>query len=75
MIDKDYCINLKRKRNELKLTQQEVADKSGISRTYYTDIENGRSFPNGKVLLRINEILPIFLFNNDVKRDLKEWVR
>jgi len=59
-----------------KLTQKEAAKKIGISRSYYSDIENGRTLPSGKTLFKINNILPIFLAIDDVntvqKTDLKE---
>lgn len=67
-----YRFLLKSKREELNLTQYQVSEKIKISRSYYSDIENGRTFPSGKMMLRINEVLPIFLFINDAKRDFKE---
>lgn len=75
MVDKNYRFWLKKKRKELGLTQETVAEKIGISRSYLSDIENGRTFPSGRMMLRINEVLPIFLFNNDVKRDFKEEIK
>lgn len=33
---------LEEKRNELKMTQEEVADKAGITRAYYSMIESGK---------------------------------
>ena len=67
-----YRFLLKSKRKELNLTQYQVSEKIKISRSYYSDIENGRTFPSGKMMLRINEVLPVFLFINDAKRDFKE---
>ena len=67
-----YRFLLKSKRKELNLTQYQVSEKIKISRSYYSDIENGRTFHSGKMMLRINEVLPIFLFINDAKRDFKE---
>lgn len=67
-----YRFLLKSKRKELNLTQYQVSEKIKISRSYYSDIENGRTFPSGKMMLRINEVLPIFLFINDAKRDFNE---
>lgn len=67
-----YRFLLKSKRKELNLTQYQVSEKIKISRSYYSDIENGRTFPSGKMMLRINEVLPIFLFINDAKRDFEE---
>lgn len=57
---------LGRKRN--KWTQQECADKIGISRTYYSDIENGKSFPSFEVVIKINDLFPFFLLSNDADR-------
>ncbi|MGI2256287.1 helix-turn-helix domain-containing protein [Staphylococcus cohnii] len=67
-----YRFLLKSKRKELNLTQYQVSEKIKISRSYYSDIENGRTFPSGKMMLRINEVLPIFLFINDAERDFKK---
>ncbi|WP_462421106.1 helix-turn-helix domain-containing protein [Salinicoccus sp. Marseille-QA3877] len=65
-IEIDYRRILRMKRKRLKLTQQEAADKIGISRSYLSDIENGKSLPSGKTLFAINEVIPIFLpFNDD----------
>lgn len=64
-----YCSKLKEERKKIKLTQSCVAEKVGISRSYYNDIENGRTLPSGKVLLKINKVLPIFLILNDVNSD------
>lgn len=65
----DYNLMLKKKRKSLKLTQEEMADKIGISRSYYGDIETGRTIPSGKVFLKINEITSLFLLNNDVGKN------
>lgn len=72
VVETHYNILVKNKRKELKMTQEEVAHKVGISRSYFSDIENGKAFPSGRVLLRINNVLPIFLDVNDVDRDYKE---
>ncbi|HCD18964.1 XRE family transcriptional regulator [Macrococcoides caseolyticum subsp. caseolyticum] len=66
---------LKKKREKLQLTQKQVADKVKISRSYYSDIENGRTIPSVNVLLRLNNIMNIFLISNDVDSDIKEEVR
>lgn len=49
---------LKERRRLLKYSQQEVADKVGIERSYYTKIENGLS-PSVKVAQRIGEVLGV----------------
>lgn len=48
-----------RKRN--KLSQQEMADKIGVSRTHYSGIERSSSMPSLKTLISIDRIVPIFL--------------
>jgi len=68
----DYRMILKAGRINKKWTQQEVADRVGISRSYYSDIENGRIIPSGKILFAINEVIPIFLPFNDVNTIRKE---
>lgn len=70
--EKEYSILVKNKRKELRMTQEEVACKVGISRSYFSDIENGKAFPSGRILLKINNVLPIFLNVYDVNRDFKE---
>lgn len=67
---KIYRTLIKQKRTERKLTQQEVSKLIGISRSYFSDIENGRAVPSGRVLLKINEVLPIFLITNDADKDI-----
>lgn len=62
----NYRQLLRTKRKANKWTQQEAADKIGISRSYYSDIENGRTTPSGNMLFAINEVIPIFLPLNDV---------
>ena len=52
---------LKKVRNEKGWTQQYVADKVGISRVYYTDMENGRYTPSLKVLARLSVLFDIDL--------------
>ncbi|PRO64645.1 hypothetical protein C6I21_13830 [Alkalicoccus urumqiensis] len=50
------------------MTQMQVSKVVGISRSYYSEIETGRKLPSGKVLLRLNQVLPIFLYFNDADR-------
>ena len=50
---------LKERRRSLNLTQQEVADLTGITRTYYTEIENGNRNCNIYIWLKIGEVLGI----------------
>lgn len=61
-----YGSKIKNKRKKEKLTQEEASKKIGISRSYYSDIENGRVIPSGKIILKINKVFPIFLDIDDV---------
>lgn len=47
-----------RKRN--KLSQKECANKIGISRSYYSDIENKRSKPSFDTLEKMNDLFLFF---------------
>ena len=60
MDQNEYRRKLKSKRKEMNYTQQQVADKLGISRSYYSDIENKKKMPNGSILFKLNEVLPLF---------------
>lgn len=50
---------LKAKRLAFGLTQEEVAYGAGITRTYYTEIENGNRNCNLQIWLKIAELLQI----------------
>jgi transcriptional regulator with XRE-family HTH domain len=51
---------LKKARKELKLTQEQVADKVGISSNYYSMIERGeRDNPGSKVMREIAKVLKL----------------
>ena len=52
---------IRRRRNELDLTQEELADKVGISRVYAGYIEQGRHTPSLEVLEKIAKTLKIRL--------------
>lgn len=43
MTSESIKINIRRKREELRLTQQEMAERLGLSRTAYRNIEDGRT--------------------------------
>lgn len=49
------------KRKELKLTQQELADKTDLSRSYISDVEAGRYTPSIKSLVSISTVLELDL--------------
>ncbi|MGO5593376.1 helix-turn-helix transcriptional regulator [Acidaminococcus sp. HCP3S3_G9_1] len=49
--------NLKQLREDKNMRQYDLAQKAGISRSYYTMIENGKKKPSPKVAKRIAKIL------------------
>lgn len=58
-----------KKRNILNLTQESVAEKAGISRAYYTEIEIGTKNPSVKSAQKIAKVLGFnwsFFFENNV---------
>ena len=56
-------LNIKERREELDLSQKELAEKAGISQSFLCDIEQGRSKPSIDTALKIAEALNI----SDVK--------
>ncbi|MFA7745937.1 helix-turn-helix domain-containing protein [Salinicoccus roseus] len=70
----DYRAILKRGRISRNWTQDKASKEIGISRSYYSDIENGRTIPSGQTLFAINEVIPIFLPFNDADRVQNEEV-
>lgn len=48
--------NLKFFRQKKNLTQKEMAEKLGISKTYYVQIEQGTADPSFKICERIGEV-------------------
>lgn len=52
---------IKRKRNVNGLTQDELADKIGVSRNYISDLENDRYVPSVKTLSKIANVLQMDL--------------
>ena len=48
---------LRNRRKELELTQQNVADEVGISRSFYTRIELGKEDPHIKTACKIASVL------------------
>ena len=49
--------NLKQLREDRNMKQYDLAQEAGISRSYYTMIENGKKRPSPKVAKRIAKIL------------------
>lgn len=65
----DIGRRIKSKRKEFKLTQQELAEKSNISRSYLSDLENGRYNPSIETLTDIVKVLGMDIeafFNDDI---------
>lgn len=67
-------INMINRRKKLRLTQEQVANKAGIARTTYTNIELGDKNPSLAVALKIKEALrtdkdDIFLTNHVPQRN------
>ena len=56
-------MNVKERREELGMSQKELAEKAGISQSFLCDIEQGRSKPSIDTALKIAEVLNI----SDVK--------
>lgn len=52
---------IRSQRNKYNLTQDELADKIGISRNYISDLENDRYVPSVKTLSRIASVLKMDL--------------
>lgn len=54
---------LKNARNKLKLSHKKVAERVGISRCFYTQIENGTRKPSLEIALKISDVLGISVNN------------
>mgnify|MGYP003427311389 CR=1 FL=1 len=52
-------MNIKERREELDLSQKELAEKAGISQSFLCDIEQGRSKPSIDTALKIADALNI----------------
>ncbi len=68
---------MKTKREELGFTQAETAEKVGIARTTYTNIELGEKNPSFEIMLKLKEVFKvkkddIFLNTNVPKSDKTE---
>ncbi|CAJ2235679.1 hypothetical protein FD33_GL002254 [Companilactobacillus paralimentarius DSM 13238 = JCM 10415] len=62
-------IRLKNLRDTSGMTQQQVADKLGITRANYSHIENGRNEPDDDTTVKIAQLFNVstdFLLGNDV---------
>ena len=52
---------IKKRRNELGITQEELAEKIGVSRVYVGYVEQGRNTPSLEILEKIAKALKIKL--------------
>lgn len=57
----DVGQRLKMRRNELKLTQDYVAEKLGITRQTISNWKNGRSYPDIERIIRLSELYELSL--------------
>lgn len=58
---------IKESRKNKEMTQQQLAEKTKLSRSYISDVENGRYTPSAETLFKICYILEIDL-NNFVQK-------
>ncbi|MDW4413023.1 helix-turn-helix transcriptional regulator [Staphylococcus saprophyticus] len=68
--------NLKTIRKEMKLTQQEMAERMGISRTFLSDVENQNKYFSIVGLIVIAQKLNISvnkLINDDIEVNHSKW--
>ena len=52
-------MNIKEKREELGISQKELAEKVGISQSFLCDIEQGRSKPSIDTAIKISQVLNV----------------
>ena len=52
-------MNIREKREELGLSQKELAEKSGITQSFLCDIEQGRSKPSIDVAIKLANVLNV----------------
>ena len=52
-------MNIRDKREELGLSQKELAEKSGITQSFLCDIEQGRSKPSIDVAIKLANVLKV----------------
>jgi transcriptional regulator with XRE-family HTH domain len=60
---------IKHQRNQMGLTQRQVGEQMGISRSHYSDIENGRKkidLPKARLLVEILKLDPLIFFEDVV---------
>lgn len=52
-------MNIRYRREELGLSQKELAEKSGITQSFLCDIEQGRSKPSIDVAIKLAKVLKV----------------
>jgi len=52
-------LNIREKREELGMSQKELAEKSGITQSFLCDIEQGRSKPSIDVAIKLAKVLKV----------------
>ena len=52
-------MNIREKREELGLSQKELAEKSGITQSFLCDMEQGRSKPSIDVAIKLAKVLKV----------------
>lgn len=52
-------MNIREKREELGMSQKELAEKSGITQSFLCDIEQGRSKPSIDVAIKLAKVLKV----------------
>lgn len=65
---------IRKKRKKLKITQTELAEKTGVCRNYISDLENNRYMPSVKTLAKISKVLNLdinFLIEVSEIQDIK----
>lgn len=58
-IQECFATNLRRRRAFMRISQEELAELSGVSAGYIANLETGRSFPSTKVWLKISKALNV----------------
>lgn len=54
-----FCANVRQRRSDLNLTQEQVAEKLGMSQPGYAQIEHGKTVPSLSILERVANALRI----------------
>ena len=63
---------LKNRRKLLKLTQQQLADKSNVSRNYISDIEHGKSTPTLETVNKLLKALGVDSVEKLIENEFKK---